>query len=282
MRWLEFDSLVNARDVGGIATVDGGEIKPGRLVRSDNLQALTAADIDRLLGLRVTDVVDLRSAYELHHEGSGPLVGHAGVTFHNFSYIPERYDRDDAIDTDDVLPDNTDPADPPRRIDALPGDELPGDALPFKDKQPAIRVDDAFASTYLSFLAERPESVLGSLRAIAYAEGAALVHCAAGKDRTGTAVALALLLAGAEPEAVIADYAASSERMRLIVQRLLGSETYRDHLAGRPLESHMTRPETMRAFLKYAEEEHGGIEPMLVRMGWSTDETAAMRRKLRD
>lgn len=287
MRWLEFDSLVNARDVGGIPTVDGGEIKPGRLMRSDNLQALTAADIDRLLGLWVTDVIDLRSAYELHHEGPGPLVGQAGVTFHNFSYIPERYDRADAIDTDDVLPDNTDPADPPHRIDALAGDEpagdeSPGDAPPFEDKQPVIKVDDAFASTYLSFLAERPESVLGSLRAIAHAEGAALVHCAAGKDRTGTAVALALFLAGAEPEAVIADYAASSERIPLIVQRLLGSETYRNSLEGRPLESHATRPETMRAFLEYAEGAHGGVEPMLVRMGWSTDETAALRRKLRD
>lgn len=265
MGWLEFDSLVNARDVGGTPTTDGGEIRAGRLLRSDNLQALTRADIVRLLDLGLTDVIDLRSAYEVHHEGPGPLIGHPAVRIHHYSFIPERYDAADVNDTDDVLPDN---------------EELPGDALPFKDKQPKIKVDDAFASTYLSFLAERPESVLAALRAIAYAEGAALVHCAAGKDRTGTAVALALLLAGAERDAVIADYAASSERMQLIVDRLIGSETYRENLSGRPLESHMTRPETMQTFLEYADSRHGGIEPMLGLLGWTEGDTAAMRGKL--
>lgn len=277
MKWLEFDSLVNARDVGGTPTVDGGEILSGRLLRTDNLQSLTPADIRRLRELRVTDVIDLRSSYEVHHEGPGPLVGDSAVTIHNYSFIPERYDQADENDTDDVLPDNTDEAE---QIGGI--DELPGDALPFKDKKPAIKVDDAFASTYLSFLAERPDSVLASLRAIAHAKGAALVHCAAGKDRTGTAVALALLLAGAEPEAVVADYAASSERMQLIIDRLISSETYRENLSGRPLQSHMTRPETMKAFLAYADREHGGVEPMLQAMGWQTEDTEAIRRKLRD
>lgn len=272
--WLEFDSLVNARDVGGTPTTDGDTIRLGRLIRSDNLQDVTPRDIARLLELGVSDVVDLRSAYEVHHEGPGPLIGHPAVRIHHYSYIPERYDRNDANDTVDVLPDNA------VRRDRI-GQELPGDALPFNGYKPSVKVDDAFASTYLSFLNERPDSVLASLRAIAYAERAALVHCAAGKDRTGTAVALALLLAGAEPEAVIADYAASSERMQQIVDRLIRRETYRANLANRPLESHLTRPATMRAFFAYADAEHGGIEPMLRRVGWTDADTDAMRTKLR-
>ncbi|WP_375430833.1 tyrosine-protein phosphatase [uncultured Friedmanniella sp.] len=48
-------------------------------------------------------------------------------------------------------------------------------------------------------------------RDIADAPGATLVHYTAGKDRTGTIVALALTLVGADRAAVIADYAASSE-----------------------------------------------------------------------
>ncbi|WP_425310805.1 tyrosine-protein phosphatase [Ammonicoccus fulvus] len=268
--WLEFDSLVNARDVGGTPTTDGDEIRAGRLLRSDNLQDLTAGDIERLLGLQVTDVIDLRSFYELHHEGPGPLTGHPAVAIHHHSFIPEKFDRADVNDIEDVLPDNEEPA-----------DELPGDALPFKDKKPTIKVDDAFASTYLSFLNERPESVVAALRAIAYARGAALVHCAAGKDRTGTAVALSLVLAGADPVAVVDDYAASSERMQAIIDRLIGSETYRENLAGRPLSSHMTRPETMQAFLEYARSEHGSVEAMLKRMGWTDADTGAMWAKLR-
>lgn len=274
MRWLEFDSLVNARDVGGTPTIDGGEILPGRLIRADNLQDLTVRDIERLLGLGVSDVVDLRSAYEVHHEGPGPLVGNPSVRIHHYSYIPERYDRRDENATDEVLPDN-------QAKPGVTGRELPGDALPFVGHKPSIRVDDAFASTYLSFLNERPGSVLASLRTIAAAPGTALVHCAAGKDRTGTAVALALLLAGADRGAVIEDYAASSERMQLIVDRLVVRQTYRENLINRPLESHMTRPETMAAFLEYADAEHGGIEPMLGRLGWTDGDTAAMRMKLR-
>ena len=40
----------NLRDVGEIPTSDGGKIVPGRLLRSDNLQTLTAAGVDQLLG----------------------------------------------------------------------------------------------------------------------------------------------------------------------------------------------------------------------------------------
>lgn len=269
--WLEFDSLVNARDVGGTPTLDGDAIRSGRLFRSDNLQALTAADIARLLELEVTDVIDLRSAFEVYCEGPGPLTGHAGVNFHHYSFIAEPYDvaglQEAKIDKD---------------MAAIIADrKVAENALPLSEAAPSPRVMDKHAASYLGFLNDRPESVVAALRAIAYASGAALVHCAAGKDRTGTTVALSLLLAGAEPGAVIEDYAASSERVQLIVDRLLVSETYRPLLAGRPLEGNLTRPETMQAFLEYAESEYGGIEPMLLRMGWTDTDTAAMRKKLR-
>lgn len=270
--WLAFDSLVNARDVGGTPTVDGGMVQPLRLIRTDNLQLLTREDIARLERFGVTDVVDLRSAYEVHHEGDGPLVGHPGVTFHHHSYLKEQQATD--------LPDR---ADDEKVVAAEPsegGRELPGDALPWVGLKPAVLVDDTFASHYLSYLVDRPESVVAALRAIAGAPGVALVHCAAGKDRTGTTVALALSLAGAEREAIVADYAASSERMRDIVDKLMGSETYRANLEGRPLSSHLTRPESMDAFLRFVDEEYGGVEPMLTRLGWTEQDTLTMRAKL--
>ena len=67
---------------------------------------------------------------------------------------------------------------------------------------------------YLGYLEERPEEVAGALRSITTAPGAAIVHCAAGKDRTGVVVALALTMAGVEPEAIVADYIATGERDR--------------------------------------------------------------------
>lgn len=268
MRWLDFDSLVNARDVGGIPTVDGGAILPRRLIRSDNLQALTAADIQHLRELGVTDVIDLRSAFEVHSEGPGPLEEESGFAIHRHSFFVERAADGTVLSSED-------------EAGGRAGTELPGDALPWTGGRPhPVQIDDAFASSYLSFLVDRPASVLAALRDVAYADGAALVHCAAGKDRTGTTVALALMIAGADAEAVIEDYAASTERMELIIARLLARDTYAESMAGRPVSSHNTRPESMRAFLGYADEQFGGVGPMLGRIGWTPADTAQMRRKL--
>ena len=44
-RWIELDGLVNMRDLGGLPTRDGGRTASGRLIRSDNLQDLTDADV---------------------------------------------------------------------------------------------------------------------------------------------------------------------------------------------------------------------------------------------
>lgn len=50
-------------------------------------------------------------------------------------------------------------------------------------------------------------------------DGPALVHCAAGKDRTGIVVASLLLAADVEPEAVIDDYVRTQENMDALIAR---------------------------------------------------------------
>lgn len=281
MAWLNFESLVNARDVGGMRTA-AGPVQSQRLIRSDNLQSLTPADITQIQTLGVTDVVDLRSHYEVVHEGPGPLRGEAGMTFHHHSYLPEQHDDDAPEQHDETIISDSGISDSGSSDSGSSdsGQEKPGDALPWIDKTNPIRLDDPFATHYLGYLMDRPASVLGALRAIAHAKGAVLVHCAAGKDRTGTTVALALSLVGADREEIIADYALSSERMQLIVDRLMATDTYRPGLEGRSLASHMTHPESMRAVLEYIDTEFGGVEPMLSSMGWTARDGEAMRAKL--
>ncbi|MGY4719118.1 tyrosine-protein phosphatase [Naumannella huperziae] len=270
MPWLRFDSLVNARDLGGTPTADGGRIRDGVLLRSDNLQELTEADLAQLRELGLTDVLDLRSNYEVAQEGPGPITREPDVTVRRFTYLPES-------DTT-PLPDD-DPADV---SGASAGSGVAEQALPWVGLTPSVGHDNVFASHYLSYLADRPDQVIGALRAIAEAEGTVLVHCAAGKDRTGTTVALALMLVGADEDAVVADYAASSERMQQIVDRLASSETYRANLEGRPLSSHLTNPESMRAFLDHLIGEYGSIEAALGRLGWTAADTERLRAKLLD
>lgn len=254
--WIELDGLVNLRDVGGIPTTDGGTIAPGRLLRSDNLQSLTAADIEALLALGLSDVVDLRSEYEVEMTGPGPLIGHERVAIHQHSFFKEW--REEAT-----------------------AESLTADALPWVGMETPAVVEDPIANHYFSYLTDRPDSVLAALRVIAGSPGATLVHCAAGKDRTGTTVALALSLVGAERASVIDDYAASSDRVEAIVDRLLAEPTYADNLRGRPIDSHLSHPATMASFLTHVDDAYGGVEPMLNQMGWTTADTNRLYAKLR-
>lgn len=260
-QWIDLEGLVNLRDVGGIPTRDGGRISSGQLLRSDNLQSLTEADIARLLDLGLTDVVDLRSAFEVRSEGPGPMTRQPQVTIHHHSLFREDEQKLERA--------------------AAAEDELDEKALPWVGLRPSVEVEDRYASTYLSYLVDRPESVLAALRAVARADGASLVHCAAGKDRTGTIVALSLLSAGAEPDAVVADYAASSERMEKIIDRLVNTRTYAANLRGRPMSSHLTNPETMQTFVDHVESHYGGVDALLAHLGWTEDDAQAMWAKLR-
>ena len=81
----------------------------------------------------------------------------------------------------------------------------------------------------------------GALRDIATADGAAIVHCAAGKDRTGVIVALALTVAEVEPDAIVADYVATDDRIEAILDRLRRSRMYAKDLSERPVQAHLPR-----------------------------------------
>lgn len=283
--WIELDGLVNLRDVGGIPTIDGGSIRNGALLRSDNLQDLTDADIATLVDHGLTDVVDLRTDFEVASTGPGPLTRVTGVTIHHHSLFVEATDGRAEVDDPDVAPEplpGTATVDPhPENGSATSSAELDERTLPWVGLAPSEPHDNPMTSHYLSYLVDRPDSVLAALRVIAEAPGATLVHCAAGKDRTGTIVALALLVADADPAAVIDDYAATATRMQAIVDRLMSTNVYRANLEGRPLTDHLPQPETMRDVIRHIQTAWGGVDALLTSFGWTAADTQRLRRKLR-
>ena len=257
------------RDVGGIPTTDGSSIVVGRLIRSDNLQDLPPTSVRHLVDdLNVTDVVDLRTGVEVAKEGDGPLVAEPGVRIHHLSLYTE-----DTRETG--IPAGERPL--PWARDPHVGDSR--DATP--SPAPAARPDHNayWAGHYLGYLEQRPDSVVEALRTIATSRGATIVHCAAGKDRTGTIVGLALLLAGADPTAVAADFAASAERVPQIMERLARRPTYADNLVGKSVDQQSPRSDTMRLLVD-ALAAQGGLEVWLAQHGWTPDDTAALRRRL--
>jgi protein-tyrosine phosphatase len=116
---------------------------------------------------------------------------------------------------------------------------------------------------------------------VAQSRGATIVHCAAGKDRTGTVVGLALSVAGVSDDDVVADYVATDERIELIMARLITRPAYGEALRDQPVDHHRPRPETMRRILEVLAERHDGAAGWLRAQGWSDEDVAALRTSLR-
>ena len=126
--------------------------------------------------------------------------------------------------------------------------------------------------------------VVSALREIASAgERAVLVHCTAGKDRTGVATALLLTAAGAAREAVVADYASSAANLggpwaegmyAMLTQLGLPlTDGLKTLVSGSPA------AEIERA-LDWVNTEHGGAAAYLQSGGLTDDELAALRARL--
>jgi protein tyrosine/serine phosphatase len=270
-RWLRLDGTTNTRDLGGLPTSDGGRTVPGRLLRSDNLQTLSRADVRRLVTeVRLREVVDLRTTAEVLMEGRGPLRDVPQVAHRHFTLLPERGHHTDvfAVEEDDPLPDL-----PAGWVDTLlPRQTAEGD----RAEPPAVR-------SYLGYLSDRPRAVIGALRALAApVGGAAIVHCAAGKDRTGVVVAFALAVAGVPHEEIVADYAMSAEVIHALVAKLAASPTYVADMERRDVTSHAPRADTMIRVLALLDERHGGPIGWLDAHGFGPADQAALRARLRD
>lgn len=250
-RWIELDGVVNMRDLGGLRTKDGGRTREGRLVRSDNLQDLSPADVRHLVEtLGVTDVVDLRSDTERQLTGPGPLT-RTPLAHHHLSFLVEDHD----VSAEDAL-----------LLDA--------------ERDVDRRSADFWSRNYLGYLHRRPDSVAGALGVIADSRGGAVVHCAAGKDRTGTVTALALSVAGVPDEEIVADYAASAERIARIIERLIDVAPYSWGLQGRSIDEQTPHPETMAAILRTLDEEYGGAEGWLREQHWGDERVGQLRARL--
>lgn len=243
-RWIPLDGAVNARAV-----------VPGVLLRADNLQSLSPRDVRRLVEEEALELVlDLRTDIEVELEGPGPMTTERRVRIEHRSLYPDSGGNTD-LDADTVKPWG--------RTDE---DESP-------DEHPVVRA-------YMSYLRRRPDSVVGAVRAIARADGAVLVHCAAGKDRTGVVVALALDAAGVDREAIVDDYLATRERIEAILARLISSPTYRAELEGDDASAHAPIPGTMERVLELVDDRFGGSAAWLSAHGFQDADVERLRRRL--
>ena len=258
MSWIDLEGAANVRDVGGLPTVDGRTTRTRVLLRADNLQGLTPADVERLTGeLGVRTVLDLRTTGELHLEGPAPLQA-TDVVHHHVPLIPEEEGEPDEDEVEDALQ---------RAVPARP------------DRAGADRND--MTGYYVGYVDDAPKNLARALRLLAAAEtGPAVVHCAAGKDRTGVVVALALSLAGVTREAVVADYVRSAERIDGILDRLRASATYGPHLADVGPADVAPVAGSMERFLDHVDREYGGPHGLAMTIGVDEETVARLAARL--
>ncbi|MFJ4964556.1 hypothetical protein EES43_26600 [Streptomyces sp. ADI96-02] len=178
----------NFRDVGGLPTSDGRRTAYGRLYRSGHLAHATAEDAALLGGLGLHTVFDFRN--EADHRLEGHDVELPGVR--NVS-IP--------------LSDPADGAEFWRLVRDGNIEQLRSVLADGKATERMIRM-------YRATVRDRTAEHSRVLHALAEDSVPALMHCAAGKDRAGLSIAVALLAVGVEREAIEADYLKSNDPHR--------------------------------------------------------------------
>jgi len=234
----------NFRDIGGIATATG-PIRRGVVFRSAALAGLDRSGLRTLENLGVTDVFDLRGHAEIARDGADRVPG--SVTVRVAPFHPEDGEA--------------------------PVHEVLGDS-------PAPRTQEDRVRAYYSAMPVFPpaqQSVGDLLRTVARGSGSVLVHCAAGKDRTGWAIATLLLVSGADREAVLTDYLLSNtaiDSLRSWLQTQYGDAFLADNaVLG-------VDPSYLQAGWDAAEKQFGSFDGYLQAIGVDDDLVARIRRRL--
>jgi protein tyrosine/serine phosphatase len=237
-RNLGFTSTYNFRDVGGYAGLDGRTVRWRRLFRADSLHRLKGEDWAAFSALGVRTVIDLRRTFEVEEHGRVPEA--EGLDYHNL--VLEHVDWKDVPHPEEV------------------------------------QHERWLADRYLNF-AEDGHAALAAALGIIADEAAApvVVHCMAGKDRTGVTCALALALIGVSDADITADYALTTTAMQSLVEYL------REHNpAAVDGQEHMfdSPAEAMQLFLTDLRARHGSVENYARDIGLTDDQIASMRKSL--
>lgn len=237
-RTLPLTTTFNFRDVGGYTGHEGRTVRWRRLFRSDSLHRLDNGDAEAFAALGVRTVIDLRRPHEVTRDGRVPE--YTGLGYRHIH--PEHQDWDE---------------------------------IPYEE---ALGVARYLANRYHDLAEQGVAGISTAISVIADETNApVVVHCVAGKDRTGVVCALTLSVLGVSDEDIATDYALSteaSERFTAFVR----SRKIRVKEIPRPYFS--SPAEAMLLFLKELRERHGSPEGYLLAGGIRPEQLTSLRTHL--
>ena len=166
-RHYPFEGCFNFRDIGGYRNQEGKTIKKGLYFRTGRQDRMTKRDLEQLSDLQISTQIDLRKPDEVLDQGRGPLES-MGANYINIAVIPEGGSD---------------------QLSKLVGDT------------------GISGKRYLGYLEFGPTSWLRLFGILADQENLPVVlHCTAGKDRTGVSTAFLLSVLGVNRDVIEADY----------------------------------------------------------------------------
>jgi protein-tyrosine phosphatase len=223
-RHLEFDFVLNLRDLGGYEARDGRRVAWRRLYRSGELRHRTTDDLSRLQQITgLASVLDLRSDEEIRQERVG-LLSEAGIRYHNVPFLtgdgPDKQE-------DDIF----------SRFSNLGWFYV------------SLMKDREFGSRLVKSLELITEPVNRSL----------LFHCTLGKDRTGMLSAIILGALGVSDEDIIEDYTLSARGVQEFLRTFRNDPEVKKAIENLPAYFWEAAAESMSLFLTALRQEYGSV-----------------------
>ena len=238
-RHYPFEGCFNFRDIGGYLNQDGMRVKKGLYFRTGRQDRMTEKDLAELSDLKISTQIDLRKPDEVLDQGKGPLEA-MGANYINIAVIPEGGSD---------------------QLSKLVGDT------------------GISGKRYLGYLGFGPTSWLRLFGILSNLENLPVVlHCTAGKDRTGVSTAFLLSVLGINRDLIEADYLLTNldtERQADFIESTVG---YPD---GYDRESMITAAgvpkDAMKDFLDGVESKWGSAVEYLKKIGVTEEQMEMVR-----
>ena len=239
-RHYPFEGCFNFRDIGGYLNQDGQQVKKGLYFRTGRQDRMTDRDLLKLSELKISTQIDLRKPDEVLDQGKGPLEA-MGAKYINIAVIPEGGSD---------------------QLSRLVGDT------------------GISGKRYLGYLEFGPTSWLRLFGILADESNLPVVlHCTAGKDRTGVSTAFLLSILGVSRDVIEEDYLLTNldtERQADFIERTVGYPDGYDrkkmiNIAGVPNDA-------MKDFLDGVESKWGSVVEYLKKIGITKNQMHKIRQ----